>query len=221
MHMNKKLRYINEKLKDERSKKVMFVSHCILNENTRYSGGAFCGGVCSVMKSELFESDYGIVQLPCPEQMVWGGVLKRFIWLPFDSKGKPQSILFKLLFPFFIFYTKWQYAKLASKTVSQMKDYLDSGYKIMGLVGIDASPTCGVSKTLDMKKSFEYVSGLSIESLNRETYNKNLYSICLQTGKGIYIKILSNKLNRNGINVKFSAISLEEEMNHSAVHHKN
>jgi hypothetical protein len=33
-----------ERLKDERSKRVIFVSHCLLNENTRYLGGAFRRG---------------------------------------------------------------------------------------------------------------------------------------------------------------------------------
>jgi hypothetical protein len=33
-----------ERLKDERSKRVIFVSHCWLNENTRYLGGAFRPG---------------------------------------------------------------------------------------------------------------------------------------------------------------------------------
>ncbi len=39
-----------ERLKDERSKRVIFVSHCLLNENTRYLGGAFQrGGVDEIV----------------------------------------------------------------------------------------------------------------------------------------------------------------------------
>ena len=29
---------------DQRSRRVIFVAHCLLNENTRYLGGARCGG---------------------------------------------------------------------------------------------------------------------------------------------------------------------------------
>jgi len=39
--MNKKISLLQEKLKDKRGKKVIFLSHCLLNENTRYLGGAF------------------------------------------------------------------------------------------------------------------------------------------------------------------------------------
>ena len=33
-----------ERLRDEQSRRVVFVAHCILNENTRYLGGAFRAG---------------------------------------------------------------------------------------------------------------------------------------------------------------------------------
>ena len=37
----KRLQVLLERLDDERSKKVVFISHCLLNENVRYLGGAF------------------------------------------------------------------------------------------------------------------------------------------------------------------------------------
>jgi hypothetical protein len=35
---------LSERLSDERGKRVVFVSHCLLNENARYPGGAFHSG---------------------------------------------------------------------------------------------------------------------------------------------------------------------------------
>ena len=59
--MNTKLKVLTEKLKDERSKKILFVSHCILNENTRYLGGAFYPGINSDALAEFHNFNYGIV----------------------------------------------------------------------------------------------------------------------------------------------------------------
>ena len=38
---NRKLEQLQRALADKRSRRVVFVSHCILNENVRYLGGAW------------------------------------------------------------------------------------------------------------------------------------------------------------------------------------
>ena len=38
------VRVLRNRLTDHRGGTVLFVSHCLLNENTRYMGGAFCAG---------------------------------------------------------------------------------------------------------------------------------------------------------------------------------
>jgi hypothetical protein len=85
--MNKQEQAIVEKLKDERSKKVVFISHCLLNENTRYLGGAFRPAYVAEVLDEPRRRDLGIVQMPCPEQRAWGEVLKRQLLLGFGMKG--------------------------------------------------------------------------------------------------------------------------------------
>ena len=37
---NRRLEQLQRALADQRSRRVVFVSHCILNENVRYLGGA-------------------------------------------------------------------------------------------------------------------------------------------------------------------------------------
>jgi hypothetical protein len=56
-----------ERLRDDRSRRVAFVSHCLLNENTRYLGGAFRPGAVAEFVAELVDHDIGICQMPCPE----------------------------------------------------------------------------------------------------------------------------------------------------------
>jgi hypothetical protein len=76
-----------ERLKDERSKRVIFVSHCLLNENTRYLGGAFRSGCVDELVDAFQQQGLGIYQMRCPEQCAWGGVLKRRVLLFYGSKG--------------------------------------------------------------------------------------------------------------------------------------
>ena len=72
-----KIHLLQEKLKDERGKTVVFLSHCLLNENTRYLGGACRKACVDELIDDLQKQGIGIVQMKCPEQKTWGGVLKR------------------------------------------------------------------------------------------------------------------------------------------------
>lgn len=74
-------------LRDERSKRVIFVSHCILNENTRYLGGAFRPAGVDELVDAFQRQRLDICQMPCPEQRAWGGVLKRRLWPFYGSRG--------------------------------------------------------------------------------------------------------------------------------------
>ena len=74
-------------LRDERSGRVLFVSHCLLNENVRYPGGAFRPGLVAELVDEAERRGWGVYQMPCPEQRAWGGVLKRHMLRAYGSKG--------------------------------------------------------------------------------------------------------------------------------------
>jgi uncharacterized protein YbbK (DUF523 family) len=63
------------RLADERGKRVVFLSHCLLNQNVRYLGGATRPGGLPEVVSALQREGLGIVQMRGPEQRAWGGVL--------------------------------------------------------------------------------------------------------------------------------------------------
>jgi hypothetical protein len=65
-------------LSDVRSGQVVFVSHCMLNQNVRYQRGATRPGAVAEVVARLPRAGVGIVQMPCPEQRAWGGVDKRY-----------------------------------------------------------------------------------------------------------------------------------------------
>ncbi len=114
----------------ERSKKIILVSHCILNQNSVVYPLARAQGAYKDIIIELMNNDVGIHQLPCPEYKYLG--LKR----------EPM--------------TKEQYdnenfrninKSIAVETVNIIKEYIKNGYEVLGIIGINESPTCSINRT--------------------------------------------------------------------------
>ena len=56
-----------DKFEDGRSKKVIFIAHCILNQNSISDGTAVFPATFKDVIKILLDADIGIVQMPCPE----------------------------------------------------------------------------------------------------------------------------------------------------------
>ena len=209
--MNKEIPIIIEKLKDQRSKKVIFLAHCILNENTRYPGGAFREGTVDEIIDELQKKGVGIVQIKCPEQQAWGGVLKEDLLRAFGSRNTKTYKFRKILLPFFIWNTKRIYRQLAREVVREVKDYLDSGFEVLGIVGVAGSPSCGVKTRLDIEKSFNMLASTDVDDLDREKMN-HIIQECLEEGQGLFIRALEDELSKTNIKINIYEHDLISEM---------
>lgn len=212
----KKMKLLKEKLKDERSGRVIFISHCLLNMNARYFGGAFRRSCVSEVIEEALRRDIAVIQMQCPEQLAWGGIGKPLMWLAFDTKRTPLYLLRGIVLPLFLWYTKLRYRHYAGTLVKEIKDYLKSGYQVLGMIGIDGSPTCGVYKHIDIRCAFRLYSRTRTNDLKRDDFNKCLYSDCLREGRGLFISSVKVKLEKRGIHIPIYSHSLMDEMNHNA-----
>lgn len=191
-------RVLFDRLSDQRGRRVMLVSHCLLNQNTRYAGGATRPGAVSEVIDELVASGYAIHQLPCPERLAWGGVLKRHsLWL-YDSKGQLRYRFRGALLRAFVGWTRIAYARLAHRVVRDVIDYESSGIEVAGIAGIGASPSCGVSTTLDLRASLEVVAACPAAALTRDVMNENVVLGCRRPGEGLFIEALNRELKRRG-----------------------
>lgn len=207
-----KIHLLQEKLKDERGKKVIFLSHCLLNENTRYLGGAFRKAGIDELIDEFQKQGIGIIQMKCPEQKTWGGVLKREMLMGYGINGTLLNVFRKPYMVFFLWKTRRSFRKIAKEVVSEIKDYIVSGFNVLGIVGIKGSPSCGVSAALDLRKSAEFAAYLDIEKLNREYFNENCYKTCLVNKSGIFFDELKQELAAKNIKVKFFEHDLLTEL---------
>ena len=194
-------RQLLDRLRDERGRRVVLVSHCLLNENTRYAGGATRSGAVAEAVEELMRGGYGIHQLPCPERRAWGGVLKRHSLLLYDSKGTFRYAVRGLLVWGFVAWTRVVYWRLARQVVRDVADYERAGITVAGIVGIGASPSCGVTTTLDLRASLEVVAACPAAALTRDVMNEQAVLRCRRDGDGLFIRALDRQLRRRGLTV--------------------
>ncbi len=200
-----------EHLDDHRGRRVVFLAHCLLNENTRYLGGARREGAVREIIEPLLKHGVGIVQLPCPEQHAWGGVLKRGLLLFYGSKGKLRYRFRGVILRVIEWYTHWIYRKLARMTANQIRDYETSGMAVLGIIGVDGSPSCGVHKTLDLRTVLEGVAQMDRNGATSKDMNRVVRE-AVMSGQGMYIELLRNELDRRQLATPMSAHDLIEEL---------
>lgn len=207
-----KLQALVERLDDERSKKVVFISHCLLNENVRYLGGAFRPGGVDEVVDELQRHGVGIYQMKCPEQRAWGGVLKRYAVPLYGSKGTALYRARKSLVRLFTYYSKARFWVAAREVAKDIQDYVRSGFDVVGIIGIGGSPSCGVCRTLDLHRSVEVLGACPISRLDRDAFNEKVIAANLVAGEGLFIASIRRQLKRRNIEVPFYENDLVAEM---------
>ena len=204
-----RLRGLRSKLRDERSDRVVFVSSCLLNENTRYLGGAFWPGAVPEVVDPYLRDGVGICQMPCPEQLAWGGVLKGRLLILY---GRPWlGPVIRPVLPALTAYTALRYRLLARRVAGQIADYQRSGFEVVGVVGVDASPTCGVTTTLDLNASLTAILGCPLHRLDRSFMNDTVVNGSARPGRGLFISALSDALARHGRQVPLLRHNLRSE----------
>ena len=116
---------------DCRSKKVVFLAHCLLNQNARSPGCAeHPAGVVDLIDG-LLRRDVGIVQIPCPELHVLNLARGEV-----DIRGELETDRGRAAC-----------RDLAAEVVRQIRQYTDCGVAVLGVLGKNNSPSCGVETT--------------------------------------------------------------------------
>jgi hypothetical protein len=147
-----------QRLADRRGKRVVFLSHCILNENTRYKQRA------------------------------------------------PAALLLIAAR-----YTRRAYRRLARSVAAQIEDYVASGFSVLGIVGIDGSPSCGVRKTLDLRGAMRAISQLEPTTISIEQQNAVVRHHA-RGGQGIFVEELEKELKRRRLQIPLLAHDLLNEL---------
>ena len=144
---------------DKRSRRVVFLAHCITNMNARMHQctQVFAASATPLVKYCL-DHDLGMAVMPCPEFLVTG--LGRDRDMP--EKDYLKQVLEEPV-------SRERIRKLAEQVVFQMKEYRYQGFDIVGLIGNDGSPSCGVDITAfaDPNNRFGPGQGVFIQELRK------------------------------------------------------
>lgn len=140
----------------ERSRKVIFVSHCLLNQNVKSLGRERAQGAIKELVELFAESGVGIVQLPCP-QLDFNGGLHR------TSKQKEACDTKKYR----------DFCRNLSKLIlQQIEKYLEKDYNVLGILGVEFSPTCAVHQLENGSRNVPG-KGIFFEEFEGEMRKKN------------------------------------------------
>ena len=121
---------------DARSKKVMLVAHCILNQNAKMDRCAYYPGAAREAGAMLVDSGVGLVQLPCPELMCFGLAREADPAIE-PTIGEEDTRIARRL----------QDAdaqaicrRLVDDLVYQVEEYAKNGFEVIGILGMNGSP---------------------------------------------------------------------------------
>jgi predicted secreted protein len=161
---------------DARSKKLVLVAHCVLNQNSISDGTADCPSQFREIVELLMENGVGIVQLPCPELSCLG--LDRR-----DEAGAQRELLSENTRIRGLMEERDAIEQLrarADDVALQLDDYRRHGFELLGLIGIDRSPSCGV-----------------------ETTSRHAREVA---GQGVFVAVIEERLRARGIALRMTGV---------------
>lgn len=181
-----------------------------MNHNTRHPGIALKKAAVIELIQMLLTRGYGIEQLPCPERIDLGGVARpsffRFQPIIFKSLGKSWFPLVKATYAVRLYGYKRVCANLAAQIVRQMKDFIASGYTIGAVIGMDDSPSCGVTRSVDFLSAAQKCVeiGYCLDDMQYPDFEtmKSLYPALITTGTGIFMDAIREQIQRRQLDIK-------------------
>jgi predicted secreted protein len=172
---------------DKRSRKVVFLAHCVLNQNAKLDRCAHYPGAIRQVTEAVLESGAGIVQLPCPELLLLGldrqAIAAACPTVPAEDTRIARRMVEEA--------GQTLCREIARSLVYQIAEYRKNGFEIVGMVGINGSPTCGVETTW---------------SNDRE-----------HAGQGVLIQALCEELDRRGYAIPLRGIKAYEPQQATAI----
>lgn len=167
---------------DVRSKKVIFVAHCLLNQNAISDGTAVHPAAFKDIINLFIDNDIGIIQLPCPELCCLG--LDRGNIYGADSPVTVENTRIRREME--KEETQIKLKSLVDCTMLQIDEYVKHGFEIKGIVGANRSPNCGVETTSDNDVEI--------------------------SGMGVFMETLYKEISSRGLNIKMTGIKGSDDI---------
>jgi predicted secreted protein len=197
---------------DARGRRVAFVAHCLLNQNVRYLGGATRPAAVREVVERYLDAGVGISQMPCPEQLAWGGVLKPRMLRLYGSRALRSAFARRVFVTIVRWWSRDRYRRLAHRVASDIADYAGSEFEVVEVVGVGASPSCGVWTTLDLDRAVRAMADLDPTRLDVDVVNRDVVAANAVEGSGLFVTALRRELARRRVAVRFAEHDLIGEL---------
>lgn len=168
--------------------KIVFVSHCILNTASKVFYHNQEGKVSENLTRKRFLKECAshniqLIQLPCPEFLMYGANRWGHSKNQFDNPFYKEKCK-EILLPYIL----------------QIKAYLNEPdrFDVLGIIGIDGSPSCGVSTCFSGKWGGEFSSCECIDTV--------LKNCSVKKEKGVFIEVLNELLEKEDIDLPMVAL---------------
>lgn len=164
-------------------KQILLVSHCILNTAAKvvlYDEAEIQAE--EALRIRFLQQAIGqgvqLLQLPCPEYTLygarrWGHVREQFNNVFFRNHCK----------------------KILEPVLDQLQEYRENSamVQVLGIVGVDGSPSCGVDYSCTGANSFGALGGRDDKIMDV------IHATALCGGPGIFVKVLREELAARGM----------------------
>jgi hypothetical protein len=138
----------------------------------------------------------GLHQLPCPEMQAWGGVDKLALLPMYGARGTLLHRRRREALVVFDAYTRLVYRRLARKVVRDVIAYRAADVEVVGLVGVSASPSCGVHTTMDLGLACDVVASCPLAQIDRELMNVEVVAGSATPGNRRFVDLIREGLRR-------------------------
>jgi len=125
---------------DRRSKRIVLVAHCVLNQNAKIDCCAHHPGAIREVAECLVASGIGLLQMPCPELHCLGLDRQADPAAPATVASEDTRVAQSMREPA----AAARCGRLVDDVVYQVREYRKHGFDVVGIIGANGSPTCGV-----------------------------------------------------------------------------
>jgi uncharacterized protein YbbK (DUF523 family) len=188
--------------RDKGSRKMVWMSHCLLDQNVRFPGIAVAPGALEELIKPLIDKGIGLEQLPCAEYKGWGGI-NRMKVVEWDRNEKADWIVG--------FGDLCQ--RLAKDAVDDMEDAVKQGYQVLGVIAANSSPSCGITRTMDFPGFMPKMAGMMAEvkmdfsNLDIDKFREIIPKL-LKDGSGQFMGRVADEIKRRGLNIPVVGFNL-------------
>ena len=165
---------------DERSKRVVLIAHCILNQNAKIDRCAYYRGIIREVAHVLVDAGVGVIQMPCPELFCLGLDRQVASGTPTTIESEDTRVAGRMAED----RSQALCREMVNDLVYQIEEYRKNGFEIVGVVGINGSPACGIE--------------------TRWSHGRE------EEGAGIFVRMLAEECGRRGISLAMRGIKAAE-----------